>query len=157
MNHKSIALSLLLLATACTPLSLYYKAGVPVQNARDAETRCEVQAARDVPPRIITNVIPGRHLPPRQVCNSANVCHTKPPVFIPPRYERVDANVSLRAKAVDLCMRSKGYQHIKLPACDPAIARQVPEGQTQRLPALSQNSCVVRSNGNWQIVTPRVQ
>ncbi len=143
------------LLAACTPLGLYYKQGVSVQTAQDAETVCNVKAARDVPVRNVTHVIPGKQIAPRKQCNSNGLCHMTPGVIIPPEFVTRDANAELRRKAADLCMRQKGYEYLRLPACDPAIAKATPEGQTTRLPRLAPNSCVVRSTGGrWQIVTP---
>ncbi len=155
MRRFILTLGAVSLIAACTPLGLYYKQGATVQSAADTETRCKVSALSEVPVRNVTQIIPGRHLPPRRVCNSAGVCHTKPGRFIPPEFITRDANEALRAKAVDLCMRQKGYEYIRLPACEPAVAKATPPAQTTRLPRLAASSCVVRSSGgHWQIVTP---
>ena len=155
MKRFILSLGVVTSIAACTPLGLYYKQGVTVQSAADAETRCKVSALREVPVRNVTQIIPGRHMPPRRVCDASGHCHSRPGRFVPPEFITRDANEALRAQTADLCMRKKGYEFIRLPACQPAVAKATPPAQTTRLPRLAASSCVVRtSGGHWQIVTP---
>lgn len=140
---------------ACTPLGLYYKQGVTMQTAQDTETECKVKAARDVPVRQVTRILPRGRVPDREICDADGNCHIQPGYWLPPEYITEDANEELRREAVDLCMRKRGYQYVTLPACEASVAKAVVPARTERLPRLAQNSCAIRlEGGGWQIVTP---
>ena len=144
-----------LFLSGCMPLNVYYNQGVSIQTAKDTETSCKVAAARDVPVRNVTRVIPGRQLLPRLLCDSNNVCTRHPGLFLPPEYITEDANITLRTEAVDLCMRQKGYEFIRLPACKDPLKAATPPAATTHFPKLSSESCVIRNQGGtWQIVSP---
>lgn len=155
MKHFFASIMAMLLFSACTPLGLYYKEGVTVQSAKDTETACKVTAARDVPVRSVTRVVPGRFIPERRICDANGHCDIRGGFHLPPEFITEDANESLRKDAVDLCMRQKGYSFVRLPACEQNIARSTAPGVTTRLPKLTAEACVIRNQGgSWQIVTP---
>lgn len=140
---------------ACSPLGLYYKEGVSMQTAQDAETDCKVRAARDVPVRQVTRILPRGRVPDKKICDADGNCHVRPGYWLPPEYVTEDANDDLRREAVDLCMRRKGYQYVTLPACEPPVADARLPARTEQLPRLSQNTCARRlDGGGWQIITP---
>lgn len=154
MTPRVLSVMALVLCAACTPLGLYYKSGATVQSAKDAETRCRIEAQRDVPVKPVTRVIYPRPLPPREYCDSDGNCVIRPTVFFPPEYITEDANETLRAQAADLCMREKGFEFLRLPACSNDAAPSSVQ-QTTRMPRLTEGACVARGqSGSWQIITP---
>jgi hypothetical protein len=155
MKHSALWLITALALAGCGPLGLYYKEGVSVQSAKDSETTCKIAAAQDVPVRNVTRVIPGRHIPPRRICDAKNNCVVKGGVFLPPEFITEDANASLRKDAADICMRKKGFVFTRLPACKESVKSATAPAVTTRLPKLTPKACVIHNQGGtWQIVTP---
>ncbi|SDN32817.1 hypothetical protein SAMN05216196_101160 [Lutimaribacter pacificus] len=141
------------LLSACAPLNIWYKPGVPVATAEDRLLSCRVDAAQSVPVNRQVRRTPSS-LVPRRFCDKNGNCT----VF----YERIggevvvfDANERLRRQVVDRCMRNEGYTPVSLPNCPEGIRQAAPAGRTTVLPRLAENSCVIRNrDGSWQIVTP---
>ena len=142
-----------LVLSACGPLGLYHKAGVPVAAMNNTLTDCEVEALAKVPvdQRIERDPI---RIVPRRICDSAGNCTVV--------YDRVggevrtyDANAGLRARVMNQCMANKGFTYVNLPACSQGVKRAAPAGATTVLPRLAPNSCAIRNaDGTFQIVTP---
>ena len=152
---KTCALLAVLLLSACTPLDLFYKAGASVERADRDLLNCRVMAEGKVPARLVTRVIPGPVLPPRQVCDAAGHCRMVPGRRLPPEITTEDANAGLRREVVAQCMGDQGYEYVRIPHCPAGIANAVEPQQTKVMPRLAENSCVVRGkNRIWQIVTP---
>lgn len=145
------ALISLLVLSACAPLDIWYKPGVPVAQADDELLSCRARASRDVPVNTQTRVTPVT-IVPRRICDKDGNCT----VF----YERqggdvivFDANEDLRKQVVGQCMRARGYSPASIPPCPAEIKSAAPAGRTTTLPRLSENSCVIRNrDGSWQIV-----
>lgn len=155
MRYSTILAPVLLALAGCGPMSLYYKEGVSVQAARDAETICKIGAVRDVPVRNVTRTIPGRFVPPRKTCDPDGHCQKRGGYYFPPEFITVDVNEELRKEAVNLCMRQQGYEFMRLPACKPNIVHTKTSGATRHFPKLTPQACVIRNKGGtWQIVSP---
>jgi hypothetical protein len=116
---------------------------------------CQVEALNRVPPRILTRYVPPVKAPYTH-CNAQNQCYTYYRVITPGRYERYDANLSLRQKTASLCMARAGYEKVSIKECDPAqIDAARPLSATQTFPPLTEASCAIRlKSGRWKIVTP---
>ena len=151
---KIRALLVFVLLGACAPLGVYYKAGAPVAKADRALLDCRVTAANKVPVRQVTRVIPGPRIPPRKVCDAKGNCTLIPGHYLPPDFVIEDANEGLRNQVVMQCMNDAGYQFLRIPNCPAAISQAVTPQQTKVFPRLTENSCVVRKSGVWQILTP---
>ncbi|WP_322865885.1 hypothetical protein U5922_006580 [Aquicoccus sp. G2-2] len=152
---RSVAACLALAGlAACAPVSVYYKAGVPVAKSQSDLTDCRVIAVNKVPARPVVRVIPGLPLPPRKVCDGKGNCHMIPGRRTPPEIVTEDANDGLRADVVAQCMNRQGYVHMTLPNCSESISKAVTPQQTTVFPRLTKNACVVRKGKVWQIVTP---
>ncbi|MFA3915516.1 hypothetical protein [Ruegeria hyattellae] len=150
-----IALFGMMLA-GCGPLSLYYQPGVSVTRQQNDTTRCEVQALEEVPVNTQIRQAPPVYYPGDRYCNRGQ-CWRGNSYWAPGPVYSVDANKTLRAKVLDLCMADKGYQPVSIPACSQSVKSQVPPGRTTTLPQLSSNSCFVRNDDrSYQIVTPQI-
>jgi len=141
-------------AAACAPLNTYYKPGANMAQVSRATTACEVKALRDVPASTQVRRSPPRYVPPRQICDANNNCTTKGGFYIPGELVTFDPNAGLRKRVETQCMADSGFAPVSIPACPSGVARAAPARATTTLPALNQNSCVIRnSDGSFQIVT----
>ena len=141
------------LMAGCTPLSIYYKPGVPVQQMQSDTLACEVTALRDAPVANTIRQTPARYVPGRRICNGAGQCTTSPGYWIPGSFYTVDVNAGLRDRVENSCMAAKGYQPVSIPQCPKNVAQAAPQGATNRLPTLSENSCAIRNDdGSFQVV-----
>ncbi|PIE12733.1 MAG: hypothetical protein CSA70_08515 [Rhodobacterales bacterium] len=150
---KSIlACAALAFLTGCLPLGTYYKPGVEVARKDRDLMNCKVSGAQKVPVSQRTRIIPGPYYPSRQICDSDEKCYTIPGHYGPDQVEIYDANAPLREQVVAQCMTDGGYERVKIPHCKANI--RVAPGQTKVFPKLTPTSCVIRQNGQWQIVDP---
>ncbi|MFK7835645.1 MAG: hypothetical protein AB8B60_05445 [Sulfitobacter sp.] len=144
----------LFLLAACAPLETYYKPGASVTALNRDTTACQVQALRDVPPSTLTRRKPPVFVPGNRVCDAQGKCTGTPGYYVPGGIETYDPNDGLRVRVERQCMADKGYAPVSIPVCPDSVASAAPAGVTTRLPALTENSCVIRnSNGSFQIVT----
>ncbi|MDQ2088566.1 hypothetical protein [Marimonas arenosa] len=151
---KFRAFAAMFLLVGCMPLGLYYKPGTTVARADRDLLNCRVMGETDVPPRMITRVIPGPLLPPRRICDAAGNCQLFPGRRLPPEIVTEDANDGLRDQVVAQCMGDRSYEYVRLPRCPAEIARTVPLRATTVMPRLTESACVIRlKGGKWQIVT----
>lgn len=155
MRPAAALLCAALLFSACAPMALYYRPGVPVARMQADTTRCEVRALREAPVATRIRQYPPRYIPARRICNSAGECWTRPGYWVEGPIYTEDANAGLRARVMRLCMAEKGYDPVTLPPCPAEIRRATPPAATRVLPRLTAQACVIRNNdGTWQIVTP---
>ncbi|KUJ86086.1 hypothetical protein AVO45_03740 [Ruegeria marisrubri] len=142
--------------TGCSsPLSLYYREGVPVSRLQAETTDCQVKALKDAPVANQVRQTAPIYYPGRTRCDSAGRCYTTPGWWEPGRVYSVDVNQGLRNQVEAQCMAAKGYRPVSLPACKQDVKSQVPPRRTTTLPPLSPNSCFVKyDDGSFQIVTP---
>jgi hypothetical protein len=149
MRFSSLLPALLALS-ACAPLSIYHKPGVPVARWQADTTRCAAQAARDVPANTQIRQEPPTYVPSRRICDAAGNCRVTGGYFIPGRIYTEDRNAPLRARVRTECMAALGYAPVDIPRC-PA-GTQV-SGPSTRLPPLGPASCFVPlSDGSFAIV-----
>lgn len=143
------------LLAACAPLTVYYKQGASVSAMERTLNECKITALRKVPPRILTRYIPPTTAPYTR-CDANGTCHTFQRVITPGRYERYDANESLRYKTEQLCMAGAGFEKVSVKECEPAqVEAAGPLSATRTFPPLTQASCAIRlKSGRWKIVTP---
>ena len=154
MRYRVLGVVFAGVLAGCTPLSLFYKEGAPVQRLNADLGACKQQGLREVPVDQDTRYIPGQEAP-RTICDAAGVCHTVWVQITPDRIETYDANEGLRADYVEACMARRGYQPVRLPACSDAVVNATRLSPTKVLPPLSSNSCAIRlKTGQYQIVTP---
>ena len=147
-----LSLAAALLLAGCFSRTIHYKPGVAVAQADRDWLACRVKAEQDVPPRMVTQTIPGHWIPGRKHCPKPGQCHVTPGYWTPPRFYTEDINEGLRAHAAEQCMVERGYRKITLPPCPESVARAAPPGQTVVLPRLTPQSCVVNRGQSWVIV-----
>lgn len=144
----------LMVLTGCAPLTIYHREGVSVTRMNSDLLSCELSALADAPVANQIRRTPPRYIPARRICHADGSCYSKGGYFIPGEVFTVDVNQDLRNRAEQQCMANAGYTPATLPNCPGGIARAAPEGATQVLPRLSENSCVIRNDDDtWQIVT----
>ena len=154
MLRRTYILIVLGLLAACSPLTLYYKEGAPVERLTRDEATCRTEALRILPVDTRTRIVPGTMVP-QTICDGAGNCQTVWVKTSPDRIETYDANAGARAQYVESCMGEKGYQRVRLPACSDDIVAQTRLAPTTVMPAITQNSCAIRfQTGQWQVVTP---
>ncbi|MQT14008.1 hypothetical protein [Segnochrobactrum spirostomi] len=81
---------------------------------------CTLAAAREVPPVMGTEIVPGIYDPGPVFCTGAGffmTCSQSMGMSIPPMAVPVDYNVKLRQKYVDVCLQKKGYALAKVKFC----------------------------------------
>ncbi len=153
---KRIALTAVLSAAAlmaCSPLETYYKPGAAVSTVNRETTACQVKALRDVPPSTLTRRKPPIFVPGNRVCDADGNCRGHRGYYIPGGIETYDPNDGLRLRVERQCMADRGFVPVSIPQCPDGVANAVPARATTRLPALTENSCVIRnSDGSFQIV-----
>lgn len=137
----------LALLTGCAPVEVYHKAGASLSRLQADETACQVDALKQVPVARMTRITPIRTLP-REVCNGAGKCRVVYMEF-GGEVETYDANLDLRKKVEAQCMANNGYSQIELPMCETA-----PATLPGKVPALTSNSCAVRTKTGYRVATP---
>ena len=154
MKHRSFSLILSAAALlACAPLETYYKPGATVATMKRDTTTCEVNALRDVPVSFQIRRKPPIFVPGNRSCDAAGNCTSHHGYYINGGVESYDPNVALRNRVEVQCMADMGYAPVSIPPCPDSIAKATPPAATTRLPALSENSCVIRNkSGSFQIV-----
>lgn len=154
-TQATLALTGLLLLTACAPATVYYRQGASVSRLQTDLTDCQVRALRDAP--VATEIRQGPPLfwPGRTYCNPAGQCYATPGYWEPGNIYSVDVNADLRGRVEQQCMARRGYQPVTLGRCTQSIRNQVsPEPET-RLPGITAQSCVIpQDGGGYRIVTP---
>lgn len=143
--HSLLAFALL---AGCFPVDVYHKNGASLARLQSDETACKVKALKEVPVNKLTRVTPV-HVIPHQTCDSEGNCETTYTTF-GGHVVVYDANKDLRARYVAQCMVDKGYAQVELPICQgPA-----PETLPGKVPALTEDSCAVRTKTGYRAVTP---
>ncbi|MGC1505743.1 MAG: hypothetical protein WA782_16565 [Sulfitobacter sp.] len=154
MKQRSFSLVLSAAALlACAPLETYYKPGTTVTTLNRDTTACEVEALREVPVSFQIRRRPPIFVPGTRSCDAAGNCTGYHGYYISGGVESYDPNVALRQRVELQCMADKGYVPVSIPPCPDSVARATPAAATTRLPALTENSCVIRNkSGSFQIV-----
>lgn len=138
---------------ACAPLETYYKPGASLTDLNRDTTACEVAALRDVPVSFQIRRKPPVFVPGNRSCDAEGNCTGHHGYYIDGGVESYDPNVALRGRVELQCMADKGYAPVSIPPCPDRIAKATPAAATTRLPALTENSCVIRNkSGSFQIV-----
>lgn len=156
MKHLTfLSLAGLLAATACAPLTTYYKPGASVAALNRQTTACQVKALRDVPASTQVRRLPPEYVPARHHCTAPGNCViTRHAYVIPGEVVTFDPNDGLRKRVEGQCMADQGYAPVSIPPCPDRVARATPARATKVLPNLNEQSCVIRnSDGSFQIVT----
>ena len=133
----------------CAPVEVYHKTGVPISKLRSDDLDCKVSALAKVPVTTLTRTIAGEYVPGRKVCKPSG-CYRTAGYMTPPRIEQYDSSASLRAEVAAQCMQQRGYRAVELERCTASGPITVPSRQ----PALSAQSCAVKVQDRWEIVTP---
>lgn len=149
--HRMIACLCLISLTGCLPVSTYYAEGVTQSRLARDTTACDVQALRDAPVANQTRQQPPRYVP-RRVCDPKGNCYDRGGHWVQGAIYTVDVNAELRARVKGLCMADRGYRPVELPACPQGVAKAAPAGPSPVLPALTGNSCAIRTNDGLRIV-----
>ena len=154
--HLLAALALL---TACTPLTIYHRAGATMARMEKDLLACRVDALDKAPVTSQVRQGPPRYIPGYRHCNRAGHCYRRGGYYVPGEIYTVDVNARLRSQIETQCMAGKGYRRVTLPNCPAgtssanAAASSIATGAV--LPPLTENSCGLRGQGGeWQIITP---
>ncbi|MGH1354933.1 MAG: hypothetical protein ACRBBS_07640 [Thalassovita sp.] len=136
------------LLAGCFPVDIYHKTGASLTRLQADETACKVKALKEVPVNKMTRVTPIRTRP-REVCEKAGKCHI---IYVTTggRVQTYDANLRLRARYEAQCMADKGYAEVELPICTGKTPGTLPG----TVPALTKDSCAVRTKTGYRAVTP---
>lgn len=81
---------------------------------------CTLAAAREVPPVMGTEIVPGIYDPGPVFCTGSGffmTCSQSMGMSIPPMAVPVDYNGKLRQKYIDVCLQKKGYALAKVKFC----------------------------------------
>ena len=136
--------------SACTPLPIYHRTGVPVAQMEDDRLNCQVSALRDAPVANQTRQAPPVFKAPRQVCDASGLCKTRSGYWEPGQIYTIDINKDIRTRLETRCMTAQGYRAIDIPQCAPGTRGA---GSTTRLPPISEKSCVIKnSDGSFLIL-----
>ena len=150
MRVFSVLTAVTLALSACAPLTIYHKAGVPVARLQSDELTCKTQALRDAPVANQVQQSPPVYVPPRRSCNSSGVCTTYGGYWRPGQIYTVDTNKALRTRLEDSCMADRGYTPVQIPRCDPGVTASA---VTTVLPPLTPRSCAIKNeDGSFAIV-----
>lgn len=153
MKMWHILICALLVVSACSPLTIYHRAGVPVADVERTLLQCQVAALKDAPIAKQRVQSPPIFVPPRRICNGSGVCVVRPGYFDDGIVEVFDANRELRIRLERQCMADKGFAPTQITRCPLGTARDLERSQTRILPSLSTQSCaVVYPDGSWQIL-----
>lgn len=151
--HRVIPALFIAAISACAPLTIYYREGVPVQRMQSDLLDCQVDALAKAPVASQIRRGPPRYIPGSHYCNGNGRCYSYGGYFIPGEVYSVDVNASLRRQLENQCMNGQGYQRVEVPNCPAGTVP--PDGliQTQTLPPLSEKSCAIRGDAaEWRIV-----
>ena len=143
MRHILGIIAPLVLLTACTPVTTFYKPGASLSLLAKDQTRCDVAALDKVPTALSKVQDPPTFIPSERVCDADGNCRVFPPEIIPGRIRTVDLNAELRGRVSNQCMESKGYTNVSLPLCPTGVTAS---GPTRVLPDLTPESCVILKN-----------
>lgn len=132
----------------CFPVEIYHKDGAALTRLQADETACQVQALKEVPVNKMTRVTPIRMVP-RKVCDASGACETTYRT-IGGQVITYDANEKLRARYEAQCMTDKGYRTVELPICQGDTPATLPG----KVPALTEDSCAVRTKTGYRAITP---
>lgn len=143
-------MALLLLATACGPLPVYYRQGAEVSRLQSDELTCAAQALKDAPVANEIRQHPPVYFPGRKVCHGAS-CYYYPGYWSEGSIYTVDVNRPLRQRLETSCMASKGYQRIALKRCP---QRSAAPAHSPRLAPLSEAACAQRNRDGSTIIRP---
>lgn len=150
-----LGLSLLVLS-GCFPVDVYHKAGGSLQRQKSDLLSCQTRALREAPADTRVARTPTYYVPARQVCKQTAQglnCHVFGGYWEGGDLYSYDANELLRAKVQEGCMRTKGYNKVRLPRCE---RKQIAGAQVSaKMPQLSAASCVAQGvGGGWVILAP---
>lgn len=143
-------MALLLFATACGPLPVYYRQGAEVSRLQSDELACAAQALKDAPVANEIRQHPPVYYPGRKVCSGGS-CYYYPGYWSQGSIYTVDVNKPLRQRLERSCMASKGYQQIALKRCTQRSAAAV---SGPRLAPLTEAACAQRNRDGSIIIRP---
>jgi len=158
MRTVCAVLVMMLTLSACTPAPVYYREGVSVAKMENDLLNCKVAAVKDAP--VATQLRRGapRYYPGYLRCSHGGHCYRTGGYFYPGEVYSVDVNAGLRNDLENRCMSRKGYAPVSLPRCRAGTAGSAAADQTAQtntMPPLSQNSCVIdNTDGPVQIIDP---
>lgn len=145
------AIIAVLCVAGCGPLRTYYAEGVTVDRLNRDQNACEVAALRDAPVATQVRQGPPRYIP-RRYCDRDGHCYTRG-YWVPGEIYSVDVNADLRNRLLNQCMGDLGYRPVEIPRCSSSVSQSAPLRATTILPALNENSCVIKNqDGTIQIV-----
>ena len=109
----ALLLPLLLLLAACA--ERWERPGATEAESEAAQSRCTAIAQQQVPPVLVwTQVSPGSWVPGERRCwtrQGVTECVQRPPSYVPPRYDWVDANTGPRRAARAACLEEGGWSY----------------------------------------------
>lgn len=155
MRPLAVLLVSVLVLSACAPASVYYREGASMAKMEDDLLNCKVAAVKDAP--VATQLRRGapRYYPGYVRCNNGGQCYRTGGYFYPGEVYSVDVNAGLRRDLVNRCMARQGYSPVELPRCRAGTGSDGAADQTARtdtMPPLSQNSCIIGTEGGGSLI-----
>ncbi len=149
ISAKPIFLLSLLSVTvaACGPIPVYYREGASVARLEEDGLSCKVAALKDAPVENQIRQHPPQYFPGERICTDGR-CWTRPGYWIDGQIYTVDVNLGLRRQLEQSCMEKKGYRQVSLKRCSMDEASSRLASQSNRLPPLSEQTCVWKSPDN---------
>ena len=150
-----LVLGSILLAVACSPLSVYYKQGGSVERLKRDQLMCETRALNEAPVSTVVRQGPPRYYPGGRYCNGSGNCYRRGGFWVPGEVYSTDVNRSLRSRIEAQCMADRGYQPIEIQRCSQGTASASTDtSRSDVLPPLTENSCAIRyDDGSIEIIS----
>ncbi|TPW30138.1 hypothetical protein FJU08_12535 [Martelella alba] len=147
MSKPVLTLSVCLLLVACQagPINVLYKEGSTRDQRQEAYDQCMIEALKQVPQNMVTEVSGGYSVPGFISCEDKDdkrtYCTEVGGYVTPVTSESHDTNAALRARVVDRCLAEKGYTSIVRPICPSQQERSMAASQIAQPPQAA-ISCV---------------
>jgi hypothetical protein len=108
-RHLVLLVAVALSVSGCATTTTWSRPDTSDAQYNDDRQACE-RTATDAHPVRMAPIGAGVRAPPETICNTQDgrtSCTTKRGTYIPPPV--VDSNIAERTKAVEVCLRSRGY------------------------------------------------
>ncbi|TNB46135.1 hypothetical protein FF124_19720 [Martelella lutilitoris] len=124
MNTKGLlSFAMLAVLAGCQsgPIDVLYKEGSTRAERQQAYDQCFIQALREVPQNMVTEVSGGYSVPGFIDCNTdgnTTVCGEVGGYTTPVSSYSYDTNEKLRNRVINRCLTDKGFSTIERPICE---------------------------------------
>ncbi|WP_176086615.1 hypothetical protein [Martelella sp. HB161492] len=141
---QPLLVCLLLAACQAGPINVLYKEGSTREQRQEAYDQCMIEALKEVPQNMVTEISGGYSVPGYVSCQDKNdrtYCTEVGGYVTPVTSESHDTNAALRSRVINRCLDKKGYTSIVRPICPSQQERAMAASQIAQ-PPQSAISCV---------------